>query len=147
MEWQGTITGEGERPLGPLEAVAAELVALFPGLVFAWSPSGIEQLAALDARRVELPDIGRRVMAACPSQMTGVAQVGEVEVSFNLGPSDPVVCVWATVGGPDGLATAALGLLQRPGWVLTSPEPLTVEAVAPNQSLDQTSGATLFFET
>ncbi len=148
MEWQGVITGEGEQPLGTLESVTAELIALFPGLSFDWSRTGVAQLAVLDARGVELPDLVRRVMAANPSNLCGRLEDGRVSVSFNLGAGDPVTTVWATVGGDHVVAEAALARLQRrSGWVLTSPEPLAVQEVRPNDALHLTGGATLFFES
>jgi hypothetical protein len=99
MEWQGVITGEADRPLATLASVSAKLTALFPGLSFEWSSTGADQLAALEARGVELPDRVRRVVAAEPSSFCGSIEVGPVSVSFNLGTGDLVTCVWAGVGG------------------------------------------------
>ncbi len=52
LEWQGVITGEGDQPLGTLESVAAELTALFPGLSFDWSRTGMDELAPVDVKAV-----------------------------------------------------------------------------------------------
>jgi len=145
-EWQGVIASDGERTLGTQEAVAAVLIGLFPGLTFQWSPSGVEQLAFIDSRGVVVPDLVRRTFATRPSQLSGSTKAGQLEVSFNLGCGNPVEQVWATVSGPKDLAAAAFELLQRPGWILNSPEPLTLQTVTPKVAPPQPNGATLFIE-
>jgi hypothetical protein len=148
VEWQGVITGARDRPLGTLESVAADLTTMFPGLSFEWSRTGVDELAILGARGVELPDLVRRVVAAKPSYLCGSLEDGPLSVSFNLGTGDPVTTIWATVRGDQAAAEAALtGLRRRAGWVLTLPGPLALEAVGPNESLHLTGGPTLVFET
>jgi hypothetical protein len=148
VQWQGVITGEDDQPLGTLESVAAELTVIFPGLLFDWSQTGAEELAIFDARGVELPELVRRVVAAKPSYLCGSLEDGALSVSFNLGTGDPVTTICATAGGERAAGEAALTKLQRQvGWVLTSPEPLAVEAVDPNQPIHLTKQATLVFET
>jgi hypothetical protein len=87
VEWQGVITGEGDQPLGTLQSVAAELIALFPGLSFDWSRTGVAELALLDARGVVLPDLVRRVVAAKPSYLCGSLEDGPVSVSSTSAPA------------------------------------------------------------
>src|SRR5205085_664587 len=95
MEWQGVITGEGDRSVGTLLTLADKLKELFPGLSFEWSLPGADQLAAADARGVKLPDFVRRVISAKPSNYCGTIECGPLPVSFNLGNADPVTCIWA----------------------------------------------------
>lgn len=147
MEWEGVITAQGDRPLGTLESVEAEITDLFPGLSFEWSALGVDKRAGYDARGVELPDMVRRVFAAQPSFRCANRKVGPLSVSFNLGAVDPVTKIWATAGGKRTIVEPALARLQqRTGWVLTSPEPLTVKELQPNELPDLSGGATLFVE-
>lgn len=147
MEWQGTITGDDGQPLGSFESVAAELTGMFRGLTFEWSRNGAANLAIADERGIEMPDMVRRVIAAQKSSLGAALDDGLVDVSFNLGSEEPVGCVWATVGGEPVLARAALArLLQRRGWIVESPKPLEVVKLEPDQALQLSGGATLFFE-
>ena len=117
MEFQGTIMREGGTPFGTFASMQAELTYMFPGLVFEWTPSGIQKLADIDARRIELPEIVRRSLMTQPSFLCGSRADGDSSVSFNIGSREPVDCVWTTIGGNEVVAGAALAQLRRKnGW-------------------------------
>jgi hypothetical protein len=111
-----------------------------------WSRTGLEELVVLEARGVELPDLVKRVLAAKPSYLCGSLEEGPLSVSFNLGSADSVTAIWATVGGERAMGEEVLAKLRRPGWVLVSPEPLSVQQVGSGDVLNLTGGATLLSE-
>ena len=125
MEFQGTITGDNGVPVGTLESVQARLSRLFPGAIFEWSPSGVQKLADLDARGIEIPAAVRSLLQVLPSTLGGELDDGALNVTFNIGSNDVVLCVWVTVGGDEVTAAAALARLKAtPGWrVVPSVDP------------------------
>jgi len=147
MEFQGIITNKDGSPMGAFASVQAELTRMFPDLVFEWSSTGIQKLADLDSRGIELPSLIRRSLEAQASFLCGSMGCGPMSVSFNIGSSEPVGCIWVTVNGEDQVAEPALALIRsKPGWIVESPEPLRVVKLAPNEELHLTGGATLVFE-
>lgn len=146
VEFQGTIANEDGSPMGSIASVQSVLTRMFPCLVFEWSPSGITKLAQMDARGVELPPMVRRVLEAQPSNYCGGFDDGLLLAGFNIGHEEPVVCIWATIGGKKPDVEIALSLFEQLGWRIQSPEQLAVQVIAPNQPIHLTRQATLFVE-
>jgi hypothetical protein len=123
--------------LGDADAVRAEFDALFPGVAWAWTPTGADHLAAADAAGVALPPALRRTLAAQPSCLCGEVTAGGLVATFNLGPGGPVPAVWATLGGDGPAVAAGLALLQdRPGWLVGPGEGWLAPAAEPGAAAD-----------
>jgi hypothetical protein len=147
MEFQGRITSKDGSPMGTFASVQAQLIGMFPGLVFKWSSSGIQKLADIDSRGIELPSIVRRTLEAQPSSLCGSLDDGRMLVTFNVGSNQPVICIWVTVSGDNHTVGVALALLERRhGWIVDLPEALQVVKLASNQTPYLTGGATLFVD-
>jgi hypothetical protein len=145
MAWQGIIAS-AEGALGSRDEIAAQLTSMFPGLSFEWSRGGMEKLADIDARGIELPDLVRRAIAAAPSAFCAETEIDAVSVSFSLGSSESVIRIWGTLEGDSRTVSSFLDRLRaQPGWTLMS-EPLEVRPVGPDDEIQLTGDATLLYE-
>ncbi len=116
-ELQLTIQSTEGASLGDTEEVRAALNAIFPGIDWEWTSTGVDRLAAADAAGLELPAAVRRAMESQPSVHCGELKTGGVTATFNLGPGSAVPTVWATLGGDRVLVAAMLSRLRTlRGW-------------------------------
>lgn len=145
MEYQGVIRSASALPLGTIESVEGILGRLLPGMTFHWTPTGLEKLADMDSRGVELPPLVRKILTAQQSYRCGGWSNDAIEVTVNLGNGGPVDCIWLTISGSVTAGNKVLKAFRRLGWSLDS-EQLEVTPVAPEDDVKVTGRATLFFE-
>ena len=122
MKFYGRIARVDSTPLGSFAAVQSDLAEVFGRLVCEWTPSGREKMARVDAKGLILPLAVRRTLGAQPSCLTTSFNTGQLELSFNIGSTEPVVRIWVTIGGAAKVVRPARALLaSHPGWVFARP--------------------------
>lgn len=89
-------------PFGTFEQVEALIRRQFPKVEFRWTTSGPEKLKLARKRKIEFPPELKQILATMPSLREGVAEGRGYHVTFGLGATEPVTCLFVT---PRGTAT------------------------------------------
>lgn len=98
--------------IGSLDDVQALIRSVFDSVQFAWTQSGPEKLKLAEERGIEFPAALAKSLETLPSLLEGRAAGGNWQVSFGLGQSDPVMCIYLTPHDPDNALDAQLAALE-----------------------------------
>lgn len=117
MPWEVTIRRADGAPLGGLAAVQQQITAAVPAVEFRREPSGLEQIAAASAARVEFPEIIRQHLVRRPA--TELAEFAGDRFSIVLYgfEAQPLAAIHAEVRGDGNPVPALAALCRSHAWV------------------------------
>lgn len=113
MATEFTLRRADGQPFGSFEQVQEQIRRLFPSVEFFWTTSGLEKIRQAEENGVDLPPHIREWMATLPSLLEGVAQGENFHVSFGLGVTEPVTCLYIEPRGLDPELDRGLAELEK----------------------------------
>ncbi len=130
--------------MGDASSIAAKLTTMFSRATFKWSTSGIEKLAKIDRKKVEIPAIVREMLSSQPRFYCGSARRGRSRLTFNLGSGEIMTKIWVTISASEAMCMKILESIESESWTSLSPETLIFHEVASGEPLPAADGATLY---
>ena len=99
-------------PIGSLDDVQALIRSVFDSVAFAWTQSGPDKLKLAEERGIEFPPALAKSLETLPSLLEGQAAGDNWQVSFGLGYSEPVMCLYLTPRDPGNALEKQLAALE-----------------------------------
>ena len=112
MATEFALEREDASAIGSLDDVQALIRSVFDSVQFAWTQSGPEKLKLAQERGIEFPAALAKSLETVPSLLEGLAVGGNWQISFGLGHSEPVMCIYLTTHDPDNALDAQLTALE-----------------------------------
>ena len=99
-------------PIGSFDDVQGLIRSIFDSVTFAWTQSGPEKIKLAKERGIEFPPALAKSLAISPSLLEGRAAGSGWQISFGLGHSEPVMCLYLTSSDPRNALETQLSALE-----------------------------------
>ena len=117
MPWELQALPSNGGSLGTVEHVQAKLRAAVPQIELFQDASGLEKLAAMESRGVEVPDVIREHSLRSKGAYQGLVEGADFSVEFHLGEDEAAVAAVAIdVRGDGDPMPVVLRLMTIDGW-------------------------------